>query len=95
MRGSEKITRGDSRKSARKKGDPGGTGEKATCAVGTACAEPVYFSGLSCDNWNFSTSNPCVYGGGNYNQNGNHGLFYLNYNSVSNQSGNIGSRFLF
>lgn len=49
--------------------------------------------GLSCDNWNFSASNPTVYGGGNYNQNGNHGLFYLNYNSVSNQNSNIGSRF--
>ena len=52
------------------------------------------FPGSSCDNWNFNASNPCVYVGGNYNQNGNHGLFYVNYNGVSNTNANIGSRFL-
>lgn len=49
----------------------------------------------SCDNWNFNTSNPVVYVGGNYNQNGNHGLFYVNYTSVTNSNANYGSRFLF
>lgn len=53
-----------------------------------------FFDPASCDNWNFDASNPCVYVGGNYNQNGNHGLFYVNYNTASNSSGNIGSRFL-
>ena len=48
----------------------------------------------SCDNWNFNSSNPCVYAGGNYNQNLNHGLFYFNYNSTSNSNDNIGSRYL-
>lgn len=48
--------------------------------------------GHSCDNWNFNASNPCVYAGGNYNQNQNHGLFYLNYTSVSNSNANHGCR---
>lgn len=46
----------------------------------------------SCDNWNFNASNPCLYGGGNYNQNLNHGLFYVNYNSASNSNANHGCR---
>ena len=49
----------------------------------------------SCDNWNFNTSNPVIYVGGNYNQNGNHGLFYVNYTNATNANGNLGSRFLF
>ena len=48
----------------------------------------------SSDNWNFNASNPCLHFGGNYNQNGNHGLFYVNYNSVSNSNRNIGCRVL-
>ncbi|MDE7244231.1 MAG: hypothetical protein K2O18_09685, partial [Oscillospiraceae bacterium] len=52
------------------------------------------FFRASCDNWNFNASNPCVYVGGNYNQNGNYGLFYLNYNTASNSGSNIGSRVL-
>lgn len=32
--------------------------------------------------------------GGNYSQNRNHGLFYVNYNAVSNSNTNIGSRIL-
>lgn len=55
---------------------------------------PVFFVRASCDNWNFSTSNTCVYVGGNYNQNTNHGLFYVNYNTASNSNANIGARFL-
>ena len=48
----------------------------------------------SADNWNFNASNPCLYFGGNYNQNGNHGLFYVNYTSASNSNANIGCRVL-
>lgn len=50
--------------------------------------------GVTCDNWNFNSSNPCLYVGGNYNRNTNHGLFYVNYNSVSNSNTNIGCRTL-
>ena len=46
------------------------------------------------DNWNFNASNPCLHVGGNYNQNLNHGLFYVNYNTVSNSNANIGCRLL-
>ena len=46
----------------------------------------------SADSWNFNASNPCLYFGGNYNQNGNHGLFYVNYYSASYSSANIGCR---
>lgn len=42
------------------------------------------------DSWNFNSSNPCLHVGGNYNQNLNHGLFYVNYNSASNTNANIG-----
>ena len=42
------------------------------------------------DNWNFNGSNPCLYHGGNYNQNQNHGPFYVNYNRTSNSNDNIG-----
>ena len=44
------------------------------------------------DNWNFNASNPCLHLGGNYNQNQNRGLFYVNYNTASNANANIGSR---
>lgn len=46
------------------------------------------------DNWNFNGSNPCLHHGGNYNQNQNHGPFYVNYNSTSNTNDNIGCRLL-
>ena len=49
----------------------------------------------SCDSWNFSSSNPCLYVGGNYSQNANYGMFYVNYNAASNYNGNLGCRFLF
>lgn len=48
----------------------------------------------SCDNWNFNASNPCLYAGGNYNQNLNHGLFYVNYNTATNANANHGCRIL-
>ena len=51
--------------------------------------------GLSCDNWNFNASNPAVNGGGNYNQNQNNGLFYVNGNNASNSNANIGARLNF
>lgn len=47
---------------------------------------------VSCDNWNFNASNPCVNVGGNYNQNTNYGLFYFNNNGTTNKNANIGSR---
>ena len=46
------------------------------------------------DSWDFSGSHPCLHHGGNYNQNQNHGPFYVNYNSVSNSNTNIGCRTL-
>ena len=46
------------------------------------------------DSWVFDGSSPCLFHGGNYNQNGNHGLFYVNYNSASNSNRNIGCRVL-
>lgn len=49
----------------------------------------------SCDYWNFGSSNPCLYVGGNYSQNANYGMFYVNYNTTSNYNGNLGCRFLF
>nr|DAW12565.1 MAG TPA: hypothetical protein [Caudoviricetes sp.] len=49
----------------------------------------------SCDNWNFDSSNPCLYVGGNYGQNACCGVFYVNYNTASNYDGNLGCRFLF
>lgn len=52
------------------------------------------YSSFSCDNWNFNASNPCVYAGGNYNQNDNYGLFYFNYNEATNKNTNIGGRIL-
>ncbi len=51
-------------------------------------------AGNSCDNWNYNASNPCLYAGGNYNQNLNYGLFYINYNSITNANDNIGCRTL-
>ena len=46
------------------------------------------------DYWNFTASYPCLHVGGNYGQNRNHGLFYVNYNTASNTSTNIGCRIL-
>lgn len=45
------------------------------------------------DRCNYNSSNPCLYVGGNYNnQSRNYGLFYSNSNSTSNTNTNIGSR---
>lgn len=49
---------------------------------------------VSCDNWNFDSSNPCLYVGGHYGQSLNLGLFYVGRYSVSNASAGIGCRLL-
>ncbi len=50
----------------------------------------------SADNWNFNASNPCLHFGGNYNQNGNHGLFLRELQQrASNTNANIGCRVLY
>lgn len=49
----------------------------------------------SCDNWNFSSSNPCLYVGGYYSQNAYYGMLYVNYNTASYYGGSLGCRFLF
>ena len=47
------------------------------------------------DNCNYNASGVVLHVGGNYNQNRNHGLFYLNgNNAASNANANIGSLFL-
>ena len=46
----------------------------------------------SADYWNFNASSPCLRFGGNYNQNGNHGLFYVSYDSASSSDVFIGCR---
>ena len=47
------------------------------------------------DNCNYNASGVVLHVGGNYNQNRNHGLFYLNgNNAASNQNANIGSLIL-
>ena len=54
----------------------------------TGGSETTYSS----DDWNFSASNPCLHFGGNYSQNGNRGLFCVNYGTASNSSASIGCR---
>ena len=49
-------------------------------------------STYSSDYWIFSTSYPCVYVGGFYNQDDNYGLFYLNCIGASNSGSYIGCR---
>lgn len=49
-------------------------------------------STYSCDNWSFSSSNPCLFVGGYYGLNSNYGLFFVSYNAASGYSGYIGCR---
>lgn len=49
---------------------------------------------MTCDNWNFNSSNPCLCVGGYYNRSTNHGLFYVDYYSVSDSDTSIGCRTL-
>ena len=46
------------------------------------------------DSWYFDASSPCLYLGGIYYQNQNHGLFYVNYSTASGSSSSIGSRLM-
>lgn len=46
------------------------------------------------DSWNFYASGPCVCVGGDYNQSGSRGLFFVSYSDVSNADGSRGSRVL-
>ena len=46
----------------------------------------------SCDDWYFSSSNPCLYVGGYYSHYSNYGLFFVNYSSASYYYGGIGCR---
>lgn len=54
----------------------------------TGGSETTYSS----DNWSFYASYPCLHFGGYYSQNGYHGLFYVNCNSVSDSNRGIGCR---
>lgn len=54
----------------------------------TGGSETTYSS----DYWNFGASYPCLYFGGGYYRFGNHGLFFVGYNSVSSAYANIGCR---
>jgi hypothetical protein len=50
---------------------------------------------LLLDYCNYNSSGVVLHCGGNYNQNQNHGLFYLNgNNTASNSNANIGCRHL-
>ena len=46
----------------------------------------------SCDSWNFSSSYPCLYVGGNYGHYSFYGLFYVSYYGASSYSGSVGCR---
>ena len=54
----------------------------------TGGSETTYSS----DSWFFGASSPCLFFGGSYNQGGDRGLFYVNYNSASSSSRSIGCR---
>ena len=49
-------------------------------------------STYSCDYWNFLSSSPCLFVGGDYNQLTNRGLFYVYYNGTSSSYASIGCR---
>lgn len=46
----------------------------------------------SCDDWNFGSSNPCLFVGGNYNQHADYGMCCVYCNSVSHAGSHIGCR---
>lgn len=68
--------------------------------VSSAGGYPMFFgsktggseSTYSCDYWDFNTSGPCVYVGGNYSQSTSRGLFYVDYGSTSSTNAGIGCR---
>lgn len=49
-------------------------------------------STYSCDDWRFSSAEPCVIVGGRYTQHARYGLFYFVYSKASYSSASIGSR---
>ena len=49
-------------------------------------------STYSCDDWYFSTSNPCLYVGGSYYQYTNRGLFCVYCSGASDAYDSIGCR---
>lgn len=60
---------------------------------GYRTSSPVKRSGYVTDYCNYNASGVVLHVGGNYNQNPNHGLFYLNgNNAATNANANIGSR---
>lgn len=46
----------------------------------------------SCDYWYYGASCPCLFVGGNYDQSGDRGLFFVSYGTASNASAGIGCR---
>lgn len=62
--------------------------------MGYLAQQPMAFRPPVPDNWNFNSSNPCLHVGGNWNQNQNYGLFYVNYNGASNANANVGCRLI-
>ena len=46
----------------------------------------------SCDYWNFSSSNPCLYVGGDCSHYSGYGLFCVGYSTASNYDGYVGCR---
>lgn len=46
----------------------------------------------SSDYWDFNAFYPCLRFGGDYDRDGNRGLFYVNHNSVSYADANVGCR---
>ena len=54
----------------------------------TGGSETTYSS----DGWGFGASSPCLRFGGNYDRNGGHGLFCVDYYSVSGADAYIGCR---
>ena len=51
-------------------------------------------STYACDYWYANTSASVLFAGGDYGHDGNYGLFYVNYLSLSYASGNVGARLL-
>mgnify|MGYP003307701334 CR=1 FL=1 len=70
--------------------DASGTFPMFYASAASGGSETTY----SCDSWYYNSSVPVICVGGNWNQNGNHGLFYVNYTNTSNTNANHGSRFL-
>lgn len=46
----------------------------------------------SADSWGFNASYPCLYFGGDYSQDGSHGLFFVSFASASSSDASIGCR---